>query len=292
MAQGCILPLSVEDSRQLRASLREPLAQKAIWGAARALSQRDAVAYAKYVTYPLIDPKHPAHRAFVETVLANVAGNASILDNYAQALPWALTIIAQQTPDIMGLVHRSHGKGATALTSNLKHSKLGDAFAYELLGTAELIRLNRSDDRGSQPINDGPELRIFDDDRLDLGVRLPAGRDLFRPAGTGANKYRQTCEADAFVFRGDHTVGIDLKHARDGGSYAGDMDSSQSQLEAIANGILADDAFQLREFHFVTNGVFEATFVAAVERVNAQITAVTGDAPPIGLHQHVQFPLE
>lgn len=171
VAQGCILPLSVEDSRQLRASLREPLAQKAIWGAARALRQQDAISYAKNVTYPLIDPKHPAHRAFVETLLRNVAGNESILSNYARALPLALTIVAQQTPDVTGLVHGSYGKGATALARNLAHSTKGDAFAYELLGTAELIRLNRVLDQGSQPINDGPALRIWDDDRLDLGVR-------------------------------------------------------------------------------------------------------------------------
>lgn len=299
VAQGCILPLSVEDSRQMRASLKEPLAQQAIWSAERALSQQDAVAYAKAVTYPLIDPNHPAHNGFVETLLKNVSGNERILGVYASALPTALTIVAQQTADITGLVHGSSGKGASALTRNLAHRVHGDAFAYELLGTAELIRMNRVDNRGSQSTNGGPELRIFDTDRVDLGVRLPARgpredglERMFNPAGTGANKYRQTFEADAFLFRGDHTVGIDYKHVRAGGYYKGDAARSQSQLEAIANGILANDAFQLREFHFVTNQVFGADFVRAVERVNDQITAITGDLPPISLHEHVQFPLD
>ena len=298
MAQGCILPFSAEDVRQLRHSLHNPLALRALWSAKRALEQQGAVAYSKNVTYPLIDPDHPAHQAFVETVLRNVAGNESILDTYKRALPLALTILAQQTPDVLGLVAASHGKGASALTRTLAHRTRGDAFAYELLGTAELIQRNRNDDRGSEATNGGPELRIFDADRIDLGVRLPAHHrsetggieGLFAPAGTGLSKYRETFEADAFIYRGDHAVGIDFKHARTGNSFAGDMDHFPSQLEAIANGLMTEK-LGLREFHFVTNGYFSEPFVAAVARINDQVCRETGDAPPIGLHEHVNFPL-
>lgn len=300
MAQGCNLPVSAEDARRLRASLREPLGRQAIWGAARALAQQDAVAFSKNVTYPLIDPSHPAHAVFVSSLLRNVGGNESMLQGYRDALPNALVIVAQQSPDICGLVRASEGAGATALERNLAHRTRGDAFAYELLGTAELIRLNRVNHTGSEAMNGGPSLRIFDDDRLDLGVRLSASHHpqegglegLFRPAGTGMSHYRATFEADAFLFRGDHAIGIDFKHARDGGSYAGNMDHSRSQLEAIANGLMTKPlGLELREFHFVTNGVFDRGFVRAVESVNERVSAALGCEAPIGLHQHVQFPL-
>lgn len=303
MAQGCILPVSAEDARQLRGSLSSPLAQRALWNVDRALEQRDAIAFVKKATYPLIDPDHPAHDVFVETVLSNVAGNKSISDRYVGALPTALTLVAQQTPDVLGLMAPSHGRGATALTKNLAHSTRGDAFAYELLGTAELIQRNRNHDRGSIATNGGPELRIFDDDRIDLGVRIPANarnddgfiEGLFNPAGTGVNKFRETFEADSFIFRKDvfgieHAIGIDFKHARDEHSFAGRNEHYQSQLDAIGNGLLTEKLL-LQSFHFVTNGEFDPTFVKDVEAMNDRITAITGDLPPIGLHEHVQFPL-
>jgi hypothetical protein len=101
----------------MRRSLRDPIARSAYEGAAEGHRRLDYGLVSKNVTFPLSDPTDPAHAGFRDTVLRNVAGNESILDEYKGALPSALTEIARQTPTILGLVRGARGRGATALTS-------------------------------------------------------------------------------------------------------------------------------------------------------------------------------
>lgn len=308
MAQGCILPVTARDTAELRASLKEPQAQRTLAAAGMAVASENAYAYRKAVSYPLSDPDNPAHKVFVEYVLRNVAGNESISDNYRQALPRALVTVAEQTPDILGLATPSRGKGASALAKTLGHRTRGDAFAYELLGTAEVVRMNNVHNAGYQSLNGGPELRIFNTDRLDLGVRFQASywkggeaQGLFRPTSPrNTNRDRETFEADLLIRRGEETddpttIGVDFKHARHSGAYAGNPRDFRSQIQGVVNGILTGDMF-LKEFHYVTNGCFNPDIREAVEEGNNKIIDALRErgeeaSPRISLHERVQFPL-
>jgi hypothetical protein len=291
----------------MRRSLRDPIARSAYEGAAEGHRRLDYGLVSKNVTFPLSDPTDPAHAGFRDTVLRNVAGNESILDEYKGALPSALTEIARQTPTILGLVRGARGRGATALTKNLANRRVGNGFAYELLGTAALIQQNRVKGAGSKPTNGGRTLQIFSTDRIDLGVRMPAQpgandpeKGYFRPASPRSpGKFRATFEADLMITREDgpfrwHTIGVDFKHAKQGGSYASDTRNTQSQLEAVANGIMRGE-MNMTEFHYATNGVFHPDFKASVDAMNAHINEQMGrseDQPPlICVHERHQYPL-
>lgn len=307
MAQGCILSCTPRDGDAMRRSLRDPIARSAYEGATEGFKKLDYGVVSKNVTFPLSDPDHPAHAAFCDTVLRNVAGNESIFDSYKDALPFALTEISRQTPTILGLVRASRGRGATALTKNLAHSRVGNGFAYELLGTAALIQQNRIERTGSKPVNGGRTLRIFSTDRIDLGVRMPAQpgekdmeKGYFRPASPRSpGKFRATFEADLMITRDDgplrwHTIGVDFKHTKQAGSYASDTRNSRSQLEAVANGIMRHE-MNMTEFHYATNGTFHPDFKASVEAMNAhlneQMGRSEGQPPLICIHERLQYPL-
>ena len=256
------------------------------------------------ITYPLSDRSHPAHKAFSESVLRNVAGNGSIGEFYEKSLPNALATVARQTPDITGLVTPSRGQGASSLQKNLAHSTRGDAFAFELTGTAELVRRNNADLGPLKPSNGGRSLKIGSLDRVDLGVKLQAdyhSNQLNRPRGTGKyQKFRQTIEADTLVSRQDKTIpptAIDFKHVRHDG-ICRDRDSRdpcnkqpfRSQLDGIENAIRTGD---IADFHFVTNGTFDEGMKSAIAEVNNRLDASDlaekSDESFISIHERCQF---
>jgi len=229
MAQGCILPVTSRDSQELRRSLQDPSTQRAILAAGEAIDNRDKYAYCDAVTYPLANPDDAAHKVFVDYVLRNVEGNEVIHKSYVQALPKAVVTIARQTKDVLGLVTPSVGKRASANDQTLKHRTRGDAFAYELLGMAELIRLNETVQSGSHAANNGPELRVYKTDRIDLGVRFNTGNrrngeesGIFRPTSKQITRQSETFEADLLIRRNVgsglaqkvRTIGVDFKHSR------------------------------------------------------------------------------
>lgn len=304
MAQGCILPFTDRDNLALRASLREPLARSAFRATDAAIEQRDLGRLHRAASYPLSDPTHPAHEAFVGHVLRHVAGNDSISDDFKKALPAAVLEISRQSPVVSGLVRKSRGRGATAQDKTLRNPRTGNGFAYELLGTAELIRRNRVHSSGSQPVNDGaPKLQIFAGDDIDLGFRFQAGygaagKDLGldRPTATrGGRGFRHTFEADLLLTRTDpiyrdwHTVGVDFKHVGKPGAEVRFDKDSVGQLEGISNAILTGD-MNLASFHFVSNSVFSSEFKEAVETANQRIMERSdGDItrPLIGLHENM-----
>jgi hypothetical protein len=310
MAQGCILPVTSRDSQELRRSLQDPNTQRAILAAGEAIDNRDKYAYCDAVTYPLADPADPAHKVFVDYVLRNVGANEVIDESYAQALPTAVHLIAQQTKDILGLVTPSLGKRASANDKTLKHRTRGDAFAYELLGTAEVIRLNETAHSGSRATNGGPELRVFDKDRLDLGVRFNTGHrrngeesGLFRPTSKQITGQHETFEADLLIRRNVgndgaqkvYTVGVDFKHSRSATSYSTNRQDFAGKINDVTQGILKGE-LGLAEYHYVTNGYFDDPFKEAVARANETIMAhqrknAETVCPKIALHERLQFPL-
>jgi hypothetical protein len=310
MAKGCILPVTARDSADLRRSLQDPETQRIILAAGEAIGNRDKYAYCDAVTYPLADPADPAHKVFAGYVLRNVEGNETINADYSQALPKAMVAIAGQTKDILGLVTPSLGKGATATDKTLKHRTRGDAFAYELLGTAEIIRLNRAHDSGSPSKNGGPELRIFNSDRIDLGVRFNTGfrrngeeRGLFQPTSRQLTGQSETFEADLLIRRNVgnlldasvYTIGVDFKHSRSATSYSPNPDHFAKKVNDVANGIIKQE-LGLGEYHYVTNGYFDDPFKEAVARANDLIMehqrSIGNDIRPrISLHEGLQYPL-
>lgn len=310
MAQGCILPITTRDSAELRRSLQYPDTQRAILAAGEAIGNRDKYAFCDAVTYPLANPNDAAHKVFVEYVLRNVQGSEVINDPYARALPSAIVLIAKQTKDILGLVTPSVGKGATATDKTLKHRTRGDAFAYELLGTAELIRMNQVHKSGSCATNGGPGLRIFNTDRLDLGVRFNTGhrrngeeQGLFQPTSKQITNHSQTFEADLLVRRNVgnvvldkvYTVGVDFKHSRSSTSYSTNPQNFSKKVDDVAHGIIKRE-LGLGEYHYVTNGHFDEPFRQAVDQANDVIMAHQKEnceevCPKISLHERVQYPL-
>lgn len=102
----------------------------------------------------------------------------------------------------------SVAKRASANDKALKHRTRGDASAYELVGTAEMLRLNEARQTGSRAANGGPELRVFKSDKLDLGGRFNSGNrrngeeaDLFRPTSKEITMKSETFEADLLIRR-------------------------------------------------------------------------------------------
>lgn len=311
MAQGCILPLTTRDSIDLRLSLQYPDTQRTILAAGEAIGNKNKYAYCEAVSYPLANPNDPAHKVFVDYVLRNVQDNDVIREDYVTALPKAVADIAKQTKDILGLVTPSLGKGATANDKTLAHRTRGDAFAYELLGTAELLRMNNVHNTGSNATNGGPQLRIFDTDRLDLGVRFNTGHQrngeecgLFLPTSKEITKRSQTFEADLLVRRNVgpplheqvYTIGVDFKHSRSSSSYSTNPKNFERKVDDVAQGILKGE-LGLGEYHYVTNGYFDAPFKEAVLRANERIISDQkqrgGETlAKISLHERVQYPLE
>lgn len=258
----------------------------------------------KAVTYPLADPNDPAHKIFSETVLRNVAGNEIINEAYKEALPDAVARIAKHTPDVTGLVASSRGRGASSLDKNLKHSTRGDAFAYELLGTAEILRQSGLSGKPMKASNGGRGLFIGKNDRIDLGVKLQAdyhSNEVNRPAGTGIyNKLRTTIEADALISRGAKTgaapIAVDFKHTRNNGSCKSrDSKSSankqpfKSQLDGIENAIRTGD---IGEFHFVTNGTFADSMKGPIEDLNLKLNESFNRSGEnlVSTHEHCRYP--
>jgi hypothetical protein len=304
LAQGCILPFTDRDNAALRASLRDPLARSAFRATDAATEQQDLGRLHRAASYPLSDPSHPAHDLFVGHVLRNVAGNESISDDFKSALPAAILEISRQSPVVSGLVRKSRGRGASAQDKTLKNPRTGNGFAYELLGTAELIRRNRIHSSGSHPVNEGaPRLQIFTGDNIDLGFRFQAGYGaagkglgLDRPTATrGGKGFRHTFEADLLITRTDsmigdwHTVGVDFKHVGKPGAEVKFDQDSVGQLEGISNAILTGD-MNLDSFHFVSNSVFSVDFKEAVKTANQRIIERSdGDItrPLIGLHENM-----
>lgn len=305
MAQGCILPFTRRDSAALRRSLDDPIAQRTFRDATIAFNADNADAFRRAVSYPLTDPKHPAHKVFMDVILKNVAENESIDHSYKSALPKAIVEIARLTPNIMGLVQPARGVGSTALRKNLVHKRVGDAFAYELLGTAALIRKTATEKLGSKSSNGANSLSIFPTDRVDLGVRFQAdygfdgkGHGLHRPASRSIHsprQFRRSFEADLLIHRKDEAgsffaVGVDFKHTRHYGAYKGSSTERWSQIKAIANGIMTGD---IDEYHFVTNGHFHQQFRNDVDHMNRKLMESDPSlkVPPIGMHERVQYPL-
>ena len=305
MAQGCLLPVTTQDSRELRRSLQDPNTQRAILAAGEAIGNRDKYDYCDAVTYPLANPDDAAHKVFVDYILRNVEGNEVISESYARALPSAIVSIARQTKDILGLVTPSLGKRASASDKTLKHRTRGDAFAYELLGTAELIRRNQVSHSGSRAMNDGPEIRVLETDRLDLGVRFNTGHrrsadesGIFRPTSKQITGQSETFEADLLIRRNVrsglseevYTIGVDFKHSRTSTSYSTNSANFARKVHDVAEGVLR------AEHHYVTNGYFDRPFKDAVAQANENIMAhqrKNGETPcpKISLHEGLQYPL-
>ena len=255
------------------------------------------------VTNPLADENNPSHKAFTETVLRNVAGNEVINQAYAEALPHALASVAKHTPNVTGLITPSRGKGASSLDKNLNHSTRGDAFAYELLGTAEILRQSNTSEKSMAPSNGGRNLYIGKSDRIDLGVKLQAdyhSNELNRPVSTGKyNKLRTTIEADALISRSSATasppVAVDFKHTRNNGSCKSSDSKSarnkqpfKSQLDGIENAIRTGD---IAEFHFVTNGSFADSMKRPIEELNVKLNESFNKSREnlVSTHEHCTY---
>jgi len=216
-------------------------------------------------------------RAVYELLKQQIDANTGIPQSLRDQLPQAIHEILTVTPDAMGLVQRAR-PGATPMSRNLMHRTRGAGFAYELVGTAALIR------GGSVSVH-GDGLRIdATTDRLDFGPKAQARHsgaesqfeglisrliDTWMTIGADDNELRRrprnatlletlprlarkTVESDLLICRatdGDfREIGVDFKRTARG-RYAGGI--SPEQLTGV---LIALCTGELHEFHFVTNG--------------------------------------
>ena len=241
----------------------------------------------------LTDPKHLLHDRVTARLMAFVGGNQEMSLPYEKQLPLDIAQVLKQTPDALGLVKEAVHRGQRRPLASAGKIGTGLGTAYEIMGTASLIR------GASKSVNsDGLPLHVDPLDRLDFGIKLQASyeddeRTLFQ--------HRKTIEADLLIYRPPpqpniffqpgREIAIDFKHAKDGRGYT-DKDGREKTKAGtsalatqLAGVVSALKTAEIDEFHFVTNGHFSEGFQAAVNDANETFTALR--LSPISMHEHV-----
>ena len=284
MADGCNLFLSEEDFKQI---LDSRLNQKQIGEVVEYVNtvmESSTKAMAEKVTYPLSNPKHPAHKVLSTFVLRNVAGNKSIPESYKQKLPKAVADIAKINPTVLGLVKPARNWGQTTpidSAGKLGHKTKGAGFAYELLGTAALIN------RESKAKNTGVNLKIHATDRPDLGIKFQDSY-LFTERVLPFQTDRRSIEGDLVIWPPIDSlrapIAVDFKHSLNAGEYSGGI--ANSQIERIRQSLMTD---VIHEFHFVTNGIFSKNDTKAINTANQELQEAGHRGGLISCHENVKY---
>jgi hypothetical protein len=217
-------------------------------------------------------------------VLRNVAGNQSIPDTYKRELPKAVAEIAKINPTVLGLVKPARNWGQTTsidAPGKLGHKTKGDAFAYELLGTASLIN------KGSTAKNTGVSLKIHSTDRPDLGIKFQDSYK-FTERVLPFQTDRRSIEGDLVIWPPKDSlrapIAVDFKHSRNAGEYSKRLEDSQ--IERIKQSLMND---VISEFHFVTNGTFSEDDAKAIDAANQELLKAGHHGGLISYHENVKY---
>lgn len=266
MPGGCNLYETEGDHKQIWRSLSKGLQADVSKEVKRDKKAMIEAATSGKILQIMQDSNKPGHKALREYLYEKIAGGEPISESYKRELPDAVAKIIKHTPDIMGLFKptiKERGKGATGLIKSLHHKTRGDAFAYELLGTAALI-----DEEFHAATNNADTLRIRDTDRIDYHLKLQAS---YKGVPT---KYldqpnRGTVEADLFINRpvglnNLKVIGVDFKHSRESEYHSYDINQLKGIKVALQTG-------EIDEFCFVSNVKFSQTFKDKIEAINSEL---------------------
>ncbi|MBX7255916.1 MAG: hypothetical protein K1Y02_06110 [Candidatus Hydrogenedentes bacterium] len=252
-----------------------------------------ARAIAPVICEALTNPNHLMHRSVSERLLKYVDTNRELTQTYKEQLPKDIAEVLRIAPTALGLYKEATNRGQRHPLSSQGKLGRGTGTAYEIMGTAALIRKSaRATGKPDSPLYISPR------DSLDFGIKLQASyaddeRKLFHS--------RKTIEADLLISRPPpqpnrllephREIAVDFKHVKHGKSYS-DKDGEQKtkegtsslakQLKGVASALKTEE---IHEFHFVSNGHFSESFRRAVDNANSELIAY--GCKPILLHEHV-----
>jgi len=277
MPVGCNLYFSNDDIKKVKASLKTGRSCHVEY---ETLSNGMEVLKCEADSFRSIldDPNHINFKVVKDWLNDQIAGNETLKQEYKDKLPGAIALVLNQTPDSLGFavkIPKYRGKGSNALYGNLKHKTRGDAFAYEILGTAALI------ERTWVSTDKKTTLRIASTDRVDYGYKFQV-KYAELPSGLEDQPKRLTIEADTCIQRRKGVVGIDFKHSRSGVYSSYSLDQLQGVKIAILNG-------ECTEFNFVTNGKFSDGFKNAVATINQELDMADCELIEIFDEDHEKF---
>ncbi len=252
-------------------------------------SAKSAERVAPTVQRALTDKSHWQHQEITDQLAKYVRGNETISGEYKEQLSRDIAEVLRVTPNALGLVKEATLRGQRKPLASKGKMGTGTGTAYEIMGTAALIR------KGSKAKNTGTLLTISPGDRVDFGEKIFLNREKKQSGEMELRAPRKTIENDTSLWKMDEgrEIGIDFKHVKGGGSY-GDKGELKGQVDNVVRAIRHG---QIHEYHFVTNGHFStgkikadgtktAGFMGVIEAANKEL-AEAGCLAQISCHEHV-----
>jgi hypothetical protein len=239
------------------------------------------------VVRALESPNHWLSKRYENRLLTLVEGRDAVPDGHRERLGADLATILRRFPDAAGLVKRLTVQDQRRSTEprpvRNAHSAIGSA--YELIATASLIRT------GSSPVNAGaPMLHTsglpytYD---ITFGSRSNTVRMQGRDGTTPEGKSRSIPDSDLRITRKGlltgltvSEIGVSFAHTWD----AGKRHAPDAAARSVDGAVKAIREREVHEYHFVTNGTFDATFKAAIDQANEKL--VHEGRCQIGYHEH------
>lgn len=230
----------------------------------------------------LQESNEPSHKALCKILIDKIEDGEAIPENYKRELPSAVAGILKHTHDAMGIftpVRKDYGKGAKSVIGDLHHKTRGNAYAYELLGTAALIEKEFPSCNGSDA------LKINSLDRLDFRYKLQASYNGIPSDYLKYQPHRGTVEADLFINRkvglNDlRIIGIDFKHSINDTYEKNDLDQLNGIKVALATG-------EIDEFCFVSNAKFTKKFKDNIQAINEELSKSENELNLVSNSQHL-----
>ena len=250
MAEGCNLPTTKDDFKQIQNSLEKGLStdQRKFASSLLRSIQKNNI---KELMLSLNDPENINYQ-LVNKALVKSFGEGKVSPHHEAKLNKALYTILKDHPNPQGLFEkppRHRGPGSTSVDH-----------PYEVLSAAALVQKKFNSSTGHT-------LKIYKTDRLDLGQKSPSTHVL-------STVKKNTIESDILINRdrgvlvGADVIGIDAKYSK--GTTYDSTNGLTRQLDGIKNS-LKDGS--LTEFHFVTNVKFSTGFKRMVDDANLDLIA-------------------
>lgn len=236
-------------------------------------SAKSAERLAPTVQRALTDKSHWHHEEITDRLAKYITGNDKLSKDYKEQLSRDVAEVLRVTPNALGLVKEATLRGQRQPLASKGKLGTGTGTAYEIMGTAALIR------NGSKATNTGKLLTITPGvDRVDFGDKISLNRE-----GNESASPRSSIERDTSLWKkiGGREIGIDFKHVQSGGSY-GDKGELKGQVDGVVRAIQHG---QIHEYNFVTNGHFAPGFMKVINEANEKLTETGG--PPISCHEYV-----